>query len=79
MRAPRCYLGPLIVFPCLVIFGFLRRLALLPRLLGLRLLTPLLPQVEVRRQVSRLFFFLTLSYPGAEPGIFVLLLTLTFS
>ena len=57
MRAPRCFQGPLIVLPCLVIFGFLQRLALLPCLLGLRLLSPLLPQVEARRQASRLFFF----------------------
>ena len=38
---------------------FLWGLSLLPRLLGLRLLTPLLPQVGARRQASRLslFFF----------------------
>ena len=77
MRASRCYLGPLIVLPFLVIFGFLRGLVLLPHLLGLRLLTPLLPQVEVRRQASRPFI-ITLLYPRAEPGIFVLLLTLAF-
>ena len=52
-------------------------LVLLPHLLGLRLLTPLLSQVEVRHQASRPFI-VTLLYPGAEPGIFVLLLTLAF-
>ena len=35
------------------------------------------PQVEAHLQAPRLFI-LTLLYPGAEPGIFVLLLTLTF-
>ena len=77
MWASRCYLGPLIVFPCRVIFGFLRGLVLLPLLLGLRLLTPLLPQAEVRRQASKPFI-LTLLYLGVEPEIFVLLLTLAF-
>ena len=77
MRALRCYLGPLIMLPYLVIFGFLRGLVLLLCLLGLCLLTPLLPQAEVRRQASRPFI-ITLLYPGAEPGIFVLLLTLDF-
>ena len=69
-RAPRCFLGPMVVLPCLLIFGFLRRLALFPCLLGLRLLTPLLPQVGARPQAPRLFI-LTLLYPSAEPGIFV--------
>ena len=46
-------------------------------LLGLRLLTPLVSQVEVRHQASRPFI-LTLLYLSAEPGIFVLLLTLAF-
>ena len=36
---------------------FLQGLALLLRLLGLRLLTPLLPQVRAQRQAFRLFFF----------------------
>ena len=40
-------------------------------------LTPLLPWIGARSQVPRLFI-LTLLYPSAEPGIFVLLLTLTF-
>ena len=69
-RALRCFLGPLVVLPCLLIFGFLRRPALLPCLLGLRLLTPLLPQVGARPQAPKLFI-LTFLYPGAEPGIFV--------
>ena len=77
MRAPRCFQGPLIVLPCLVILGFLRGLALLHCLLGLCLLTPLLPKVGARSQASRLFFFLTLSYLGAEPEFFVMLLILT--
>ena len=42
MRAPRCFLEPLIVPPCLMIFEFLRRPALLPFPLGLCLLTHLL-------------------------------------
>ena len=41
MQVPRCFL---IVLPYLVILGFLRGLVLLLRLLGLRLLTPPLPQ-----------------------------------
>ena len=45
---PRCFRGPLIVLPCLVIFGFFWRPALLPRPLGFRLLTLLFPQVEAR-------------------------------
>ena len=51
--------GALIVLPCLAILGFLRGLALLLRLLGLCLLTPLLPQVGAQRQAFRLslFFF----------------------
>ena len=59
MRAPRCFQGPLIVLPFLAILEFLRGLALLLSLLGLRLLTPLLPQVGAQRQVFRLsvFFF----------------------
>ena len=67
MRVPRCFQGPLIVLPCLAILGFLRGLAFLPRLLGLRLLTPLLPQVGARRQASRFFFFfnLAVSWRGA--------------
>ena len=43
MRASRCFQGPLIMLPCLEILGFLRGLALFLRLLGLHLLTPLLP------------------------------------
>ena len=57
---------PLIVLPCLMIFGFLQRSAPLLRLLGLRLLA------------SKLCT-LTLPYSGAVPEIFVLLLTLTSS
>ena len=68
IRAPRCFKGPLIVLPCLAILGFLRGLALLLLLLGLRLLTPLLSQVEAQRQAFRLFFFFFfLVYPGMEP------------
>ena len=37
----RCFQGPLIALPCPVIFGFLRRPALLLCLLGAHLLTPL--------------------------------------
>ena len=77
MRAPRCFRGPLIVLPCLVILWFLWRLALLP-CLGLRLFTPLLPRVEARLQAPRLFI-LTLLYLGAEPRIFVLPMILAFS
>ena len=61
-----------------MILGFLRRLALLPRPLGLRLLTPLLPRVEARLQAPRLFI-LTLLYSGVEPRIFVLPMILAFS
>ena len=53
-------------------------LALLPRLLGLCLLTPLLSQVGAQRHASRLFFFffnLVVSWRGA--WVFVLLLILT--
>ena len=77
MWAPRCFRGPLIVLPYLMILGILWWSALLPRPLGLRLLTPLLSQVVARLQVPKLFI-LTLLYPSAEPGIFVLLLTLIF-
>ena len=77
MGALRCFRGPLIVLLCLVIFGFFRRPALLPCPLGFCLLTLLLPQVEARLQALRPFI-LTLLYPGAEPRIFVLLLTLDF-
>ena len=77
MGAPRCFWGPLIVLPCLVIFEFFRRPALLSLPLGFRLLTLLLSQVEARLQALRPFI-LTLLYPGAESGIFVLLLTLSF-
>ena len=77
MGAPRCFRGPLIMLPYLVIFGFFRKLALLPRSLVFRLLTLLLLQVEVGLQALRPFI-LTLLYPSAEPGIFVLLLTLDF-
>ena len=38
MRASRCYRGPLIVLPCLMIFEFLQRPAPLLRLLVLLLL-----------------------------------------
>ena len=41
----------------LVVLRFLRELALLSSLLGLRLLTPLLSQVGARRKASRLYFF----------------------
>ena len=47
---------------------FLRGLALLLRLLGLRLLTPLLLQVGAQRQAFRLFFFFFLPYLDEEPG-----------
>ena len=57
MRAPMCFQGALIVLTCLVILGFLRRLALLLHLLGICLLTPLLPQVGAQRQAFRLLFF----------------------
>ena len=77
MGAPRCFRGPLIVLPYLVIFRFFRRPALLPRQLGFRLLTLLLPQVEARLQALRPFI-LTLLYPGVKSRIFVLLLTLAF-
>ena len=77
MGASRCFRGPLIVLPYLVIFGFFQRPALLPRPLGFRLLTLLLPQVKARLQALRPFI-LTLLYPGAELEIFVLLLTLAF-
>ena len=54
----------------LVVLRFLRELALLSRLLGLRLLTPLLSQVGARRKASRLCFFffffdLAVSWRGA--------------
>ena len=79
MRTPRCFQGPLIVLPCLAILGFLRGLALLLRLLGLRLLTPLLPQVGAQCQVFKLspfsFFFFCVSQRGA--WVFILLLILT--
>ena len=68
MRAPRCFQGPLIVLPCLAILGFHRGLALMLRLLGLRLLAPLLPQVGAQSQAFRLCFFFFLVYPSAEPG-----------
>ena len=47
------------MLPCLAILGFLRGLALLLCLLGLRPLTLLLPQVGAQRQAFRLsvFFF----------------------
>ena len=56
MQVPRHFL---IVLPCLVILGFLRGLVLLVRLLGLRLLTPPLPQTGAQRLAFRLclFFF----------------------
>ena len=71
MRAPRCFQGPLIVLPCLAILEFLRGLALLFHLLGLRLLIPLLPQVGDQRpdfRLSLFFFFFFWVYPGAELG-----------
>ena len=55
--APRCFQGPLILLPCLVILGFLQGLVPLLRLLGLCFFTPLLPQAEAQRQAFRLFFF----------------------
>ena len=48
------FLGPLIMLSCLAILGFLRGLVLLLCLLGLRLLTPLLPQVGAQCQAFRL-------------------------
>ena len=48
---------PLIMLLCLAILRFLRGLALLLRLLGLCLLTPLLSRVEAQRQAFRIFFF----------------------
>ena len=69
MLALRCFQGPLIVLPCQVVLGFLRGLALLSRLLGLHLLTPLLPQIGARCKASRLFFsfffYLIVSWRGA--------------
>ena len=73
--APRCFQGPLIVLPYLAILEFLRGLALLLRLLGLRLLTPLLLQIEAQRKAFRLFFFFGESWCGA--WVFLLLIILT--
>ena len=73
MQVPRCFL---IVFPYLVILGFLQGLVLLLCLLGLRLLTPPLPQAGPQRLAFRhsLFFFFA---SWREAWVFVLLLTLT--